>query len=130
MRVLIIATAYYLYWWVLGQLIIKTYGGQYGITNFRQHECNSGNDSNNNICSIGNYAFDMEDKMKIYRYDYDKEEIEFLAGDVTVENAEIMFYALLDYYNVRTKFNTSCVLVFNDDYDITKNVKLRHCKLI
>ena len=68
--------------------------------------------------------------MKIYRYDYDKEEIEFLAGDITFENSEIIFYALLDYYNVRTKFNTSCVLVFNDDYDITKNVKLRHCKLI
>ena len=60
---IVIATAYYLYWWVLGQLIINTYGGQYGVTNFRQHECNSGNDSNTNICSIGDNAFDMEDKM-------------------------------------------------------------------
>lgn len=68
--------------------------------------------------------------MKLYRYDYDKEEIEFIAGDVSSQNAEIIFYALLDYYIVRPKFNTSCVLVFTDDYDITKDVKLRHCKLI
>ena len=68
--------------------------------------------------------------MKIYRYDYDKEEIEFLAGDVTFENAEIIECAITDYYSVRLKFNTSCVLVFKDDYNIQEDIVLRHCKLI
>lgn len=68
--------------------------------------------------------------MKLYRYDYDKEEIEFLAGDVTSENAEIIYYAITDYYTVRPKFYTSCVLVFQDDYNIHEDSVLRHCKLI
>ena len=68
--------------------------------------------------------------MKIYRYDYDKEEIEFLAGDLTYDNAEIISSALLDYYLVHPNFSTSCTLVFDDDYDINENVKLRRCKLI
>ena len=68
--------------------------------------------------------------MKIYRYDYDKEEIEFLTGDLTFENAEIIDYALTDYYTVIPKFDTSCVLVFQDDYNIQENLVLRHCKLI
>ena len=68
--------------------------------------------------------------MKIYRYDYDKQEIEFLAGDVTSENAERIDYAITDYYSVRPKFNTSWVLVFPDDYNIQEDIVLRHCKLI